>query len=157
MGKERAAVPVSVLVLPLLVVAVVTARGGGGGGLLGLEVLQGPVAVLRVLLAGLVLLVLEVGRGVALRPAARFSWGGGRRGRTSSGDEDRTAGFIYIPPSRAPPDTGSTPMTTSPPPPPPHPLPTLPPSPAQPTLICNGQCQHCFFNHNLHQYNLHYD
>ena len=81
MGEETAAVPVSVLVLPLLVVAVVTARGGGGGGLLGLEVLQGPVAVLRVLLAGLVLLVLEVRRGVALRAAARFSWGGGRRGR----------------------------------------------------------------------------
>ena len=97
MGEETAAVPVSVLVLPLLVVAVVTARGGGGGGLLGLEVLQGPVAVLRVLLAGLVLLVLEVRRGVALRPAARFSWGGGRRGRTSAVMKTgRQASSIYL-------------------------------------------------------------
>lgn len=67
-------VPVSVLVLPLFVAPVMAARGGRGGSLLRLQVLQRRVHVLRVLLAWLVLLILEIWWGVAFRSAACFAW-----------------------------------------------------------------------------------
>lgn len=64
----------SVFVLPFFVAGVVTARGGGRGGrLLGFQVLQRGVHVLGVLLAGLVLLVLEIWGSVALCSAAGFT------------------------------------------------------------------------------------
>lgn len=67
-------IPVSVFVLPLLVAPVVAAWGGGGSSLLRLQVLQRRVHILRVFLAGLVFLVLEIWRGIAFCAAACLTW-----------------------------------------------------------------------------------
>lgn len=66
--------PVSVLVLPLFVAPMMAAGGRRGGCLLRLQVLQCWVHVLRVLLAWLVLLILQIRRGVAFCSAACFTW-----------------------------------------------------------------------------------
>lgn len=70
-----------IFVLPFFVAAVMAPRSGGSG-FLGFHPLHGSIQLLSILLAGLVLLIVEVWRSVAFCPAARLPWNGIRSKRT---------------------------------------------------------------------------